>query len=82
MNDAVPLDYASLLREIKQRIRAAQLAALRQVNRELVGLYADIGRLIVSRQEGETWGKLPIWRGTCNRSFRVRPVSPPPTSGE
>jgi predicted nuclease of restriction endonuclease-like (RecB) superfamily len=57
MNDAVPLDYASLLREVKQRIRAAQLAALRQVNRELVGLYADIGRLIVSRQEGEIWGK-------------------------
>ena len=57
MNDAVPLDYASLLREVKQRIRAAQLAALCQVNREGVGLYADIGRLIVSRQEGETWGK-------------------------
>jgi hypothetical protein len=54
MNDRVPNRYISLLGEIKQRIRAAQLAALRQVNRELVGLYADIGRLIVSRQEGES----------------------------
>ena len=43
MSDAVPNRYASLLGEIKQRIRAAQLAALRQVNRELVSLYADIG---------------------------------------
>jgi predicted nuclease of restriction endonuclease-like (RecB) superfamily len=34
-----------------------QLAAMRQVNRELVSLYADIGRMIASRQEGETWGK-------------------------
>jgi predicted nuclease of restriction endonuclease-like (RecB) superfamily len=57
MYDANPNRYASLLGEIKQRIRAAQLAALRQVNRELVSLYADIGRMIVSRQEGETWGK-------------------------
>jgi hypothetical protein len=55
--DDAPNIYASLLGEIKQRIRAAQLTALRQVNRELVGLYADIGRIIVSRQEGETWGK-------------------------
>ena len=57
MSDAVPSQYASVLGEIKQRIRSAHLAALRQVNRELVGLYADVGRLIVSRQEGETWGK-------------------------
>jgi predicted nuclease of restriction endonuclease-like (RecB) superfamily len=57
VNDAAPNRYASLLGEIKQRILAAQLAALRQVNRELVSLYADIGRMIASRQEGETWGK-------------------------
>ncbi len=49
--------YRSLLGEIKARIRSAQLAALRSVNRELIELYWDIGRLIVQRQEGETWGR-------------------------
>lgn len=49
--------YGSLLREVKERIRSAQLAALRSVNRELIELYWDIGRLIVQRQEGETWGR-------------------------
>jgi predicted nuclease of restriction endonuclease-like (RecB) superfamily len=49
--------YGSLLVEIKQRIRSAQLAALRSVNRELIDLYWDIGRMIVQRQEGETWGR-------------------------
>jgi len=42
--------YISLLTEIKERVRAAQYAALKVVNKELVGLYWDIGRLIVERQ--------------------------------
>jgi predicted nuclease of restriction endonuclease-like (RecB) superfamily len=49
--------YLSLLGDIKERIRAAQLAALRSVNRELIDLYWDIGRLIAQRQQGETWGR-------------------------
>ncbi|MGI9055412.1 MAG: PDDEXK nuclease domain-containing protein [Pyrinomonadaceae bacterium] len=50
-------DYAALLVEIKLRVRNAQYAALKAVNRELVGLYWDIGKTIVERQTGETWGK-------------------------
>jgi predicted nuclease of restriction endonuclease-like (RecB) superfamily len=52
--------YHALLIEIKQRIRAAQYAALRAVNLELLSLYWDIGRLIVQRQEGETWGRAVV----------------------
>lgn len=50
-------NYQSLLGEIKARIRSAQYAALRAVNKELTGLYWDIGWLIVHRQQGKTWGK-------------------------
>ena len=50
--------YGALLVEIKERIRSAQYEALRAVNRELIGLYWDIGKIIASRQAGEgTWGK-------------------------
>jgi hypothetical protein len=49
--------YRALLAELTERIRAAQYAALRAVNLELLSLYWDIGRLIVQRQEGETWGR-------------------------
>ncbi|MCY7347186.1 MAG: PDDEXK nuclease domain-containing protein [Pyrinomonadaceae bacterium] len=42
---------------MKSRIRTAQYAALKAVNRELITLYWDIGKTIVERQEGETWGK-------------------------
>lgn len=49
--------YAALLGEIKQRIRSAQYEALKAVNKELIALYWDIGRIIVERQQGETWGK-------------------------
>jgi predicted nuclease of restriction endonuclease-like (RecB) superfamily len=52
-----PESYKELLVEIKQRIRAAQYEALRAVNRELVILYWDLGKMIVTRQQGETWGK-------------------------
>ncbi|RXE56212.1 hypothetical protein ABH15_08670 [Methanoculleus taiwanensis] len=53
----LPEEYGSLLIEVRERIRAAQYRALRAVNKELVGLYWDIGRLIVGRQAGDTWGK-------------------------
>src|SRR5688572_12026616 len=49
--------YQKLLRDIKERVRSSQYAALRVVNKELIGLYWDIGRMIISRQKGETWGK-------------------------
>ncbi|NCC05531.1 MAG: DUF1016 family protein, partial [Proteobacteria bacterium] len=45
-----PEDYVHLLAEVKTRIRNAQYEALKAVNRELVGLYWDIGRMIVERQ--------------------------------
>jgi hypothetical protein len=40
------------LGEIKKRIRAAQYAALRAVNLELLTLYWDIGQMITDRQRG------------------------------
>lgn len=49
--------YTLLLGDIKQRIRAAQYETLKTVNKELITLYWNIGRLIVERQQGETWGK-------------------------
>lgn len=49
-------EYAALLVEIKQRVRFAQLAAFRAVNKELVGLYWDIGRMIVERVVSATHG--------------------------
>jgi predicted nuclease of restriction endonuclease-like (RecB) superfamily len=54
---SLPADYNQLLANVKERIRSAQYAALKAVNTELVGLYWDLGRMIVERQAGETWGK-------------------------
>ncbi len=53
----LPGDYSSLLVEVKERIRSAQYAALKAVNKELVGLYWDIGKMIAERQKTEGWGK-------------------------
>ena len=52
-----PQGYPQLLSEIKARIRSAQYEALKAVNEELVGLYWDLGRMIVERIEMEGWGK-------------------------
>ncbi|RXK88946.1 DUF1016 domain-containing protein [Chlorobaculum sp. 24CR] len=52
--------YPRLLAEIKERVRSAQYEALKSVNKELVGLYWDIGRMIVERQAEETWGKAVV----------------------
>lgn len=57
MTSPIPDNYKHLLIEVKQRIRSAQYEALRAVNRELIALYWDIGKLIVSQQQGTSWGK-------------------------
>jgi predicted nuclease of restriction endonuclease-like (RecB) superfamily len=54
---SLPEDYKNLLIEVKQRIRSAQYAALKAVNKQLIELYWDIGKTIVTRQQGTTWGK-------------------------
>ncbi|MBO7411674.1 MAG: DUF1016 family protein, partial [Ottowia sp.] len=59
---AAAQDYPALLAEVKARIQSAQYAALRAVNKELVSLYWDIGRLIVERQQHEGWGKAVVAR--------------------
>jgi len=57
MTEPIPQDYAELLGDVKERIRSAQYEALRKVNRELISLYWDIGRLIVERQRDAGWGR-------------------------
>lgn len=54
--------YGTLLTELKARIHTAQYAALRAVNKELIALYWDIGKLIEERQESEGWGKAVVER--------------------
>jgi predicted nuclease of restriction endonuclease-like (RecB) superfamily len=55
-----PSAYADLLLQVKARIRSAQYAALRTVNHELIGMYWDIGGLIVAKQETVRWGKAAV----------------------
>jgi predicted nuclease of restriction endonuclease-like (RecB) superfamily len=57
MNKPTSEDYGNVLVEVKQRIRSAQYEALKAVNKELIALYWDIGKMIVTRQEGAKWGK-------------------------
>lgn len=55
-------DYADLLRNLKERIRAAQIRASFSVNRELVLLYWQIGRDILARQAAQGRGSKVIDR--------------------
>lgn len=60
--ELLPLGYAELLRDLKSRVRSAQIKASLAVNRELIELYWEIGGLIVVRQQGDTWGTAVIDR--------------------
>ena len=57
MNNPIADDYRHLLMEVQQRIRTAQYDALKAVNREMINLYWDIGKMIVTRQQNVNWGK-------------------------
>ncbi len=49
-------NYLDFLKEIKDRIRSAQIKAAVSVNRELLKLYWEIGRIIVQKQSQSNWG--------------------------
>lgn len=50
-------DYKSFLNDIKSRITVSRIQAVRSVNRELILLYWEIGKMIVARQKKHGWGK-------------------------
>jgi predicted nuclease of restriction endonuclease-like (RecB) superfamily len=57
MGEVTAVDYVSTLEQIKHRINNARYQALRSVNRELICLYWDIGRIITEKQQDEGYGK-------------------------
>jgi predicted nuclease of restriction endonuclease-like (RecB) superfamily len=67
----LPNGYDALLRDLKTRIRSAQVKAALAVNQELVLLYWQIGRDILARQQQEGWGAKVIERlaQDLNREF-------------
>jgi predicted nuclease of restriction endonuclease-like (RecB) superfamily len=68
---AFPAGYASLLTDLKARVRAAQLRAAVSVNRELIRLYWDIGKIIVEAQKTRRYGKQVVERlaGDLQKAF-------------
>ncbi len=58
----VSRNYAELLKDIKERVRAAQVRAALSANREMVMLYWRIGGDILDRQAAEKWGAKVIDR--------------------
>lgn len=54
--------YDDFLRDLKERIRGAQVKAALAVNRELVTLYWSVGRDILAEQQQRGWGAKVIDR--------------------
>ncbi len=57
-----PSGYAAMLANLKLRVQAAQLRAAVSVNRELIALYWDMGRMIVTAQKNKGYGKQVVER--------------------
>ena len=62
--------YQDLLKDVKIRIRQAQLKAVMSANAEMLMLYWDIGRMIHLRQSSEGWGSRIIPRLAKEASSR------------
>ena len=61
-NKLIPIDYRTLLSDLKERIHAARMRATLAANAELTLLYWDIGRCILDRQEQQGWGAKVVQR--------------------
>jgi hypothetical protein len=72
-------DYAAALAAAKTAIQSAQTRAVLAVNSELIGLYWDLGRLILDRQAAEAYGTKVVERLSIDlrREFpQMRGLSP------
>ena len=49
-------EYKDWIIELKQRIRKSQIKAAVKVNTELIHMYWDLGKDIVSKQANNKWG--------------------------
>ena len=52
--------YKAVLAEVTRHVTAARHRALSAVNAGLVGLYWDIGRIVVRQQETAQWGEAVV----------------------
>lgn len=59
---SLPSLYPETLEDLKRRVRHARLKTVLRVNRELILLYWEIGRLILDRQNNEGWGSKVVER--------------------
>lgn len=62
MADLQPTNYAATLAAAKRAIQAARTRAVLAANGEMIGLYWDLGQLILQRQSDEGWGAKVIER--------------------
>jgi predicted nuclease of restriction endonuclease-like (RecB) superfamily len=60
--NVVPFEYKQMLNEIKARIKSSQTKAALAVNRTLILLYWNIGKLILQKQTEHAWGSQIIER--------------------
>lgn len=58
----LPQEYATVLGELKEAVRAAQSRAQRVVNAAMIELYWNIGRTILKQQRAESWGSKVLAR--------------------
>ena len=52
--------YTKFVKAVKERIISSRISVARSVNRELIALYWEIGRLIVEKQNESGWGKAVV----------------------
>jgi predicted nuclease of restriction endonuclease-like (RecB) superfamily len=48
--------YQQLVVDARDRVQTGRLAAYRAVNKELIQMYWDLGKMILERQEENGWG--------------------------
>jgi len=54
--NTISTEYKQWFENLKQKIKAAQLKAAVSVNTQLIELYWDLGKDIVSKQKEANWG--------------------------
>jgi predicted nuclease of restriction endonuclease-like (RecB) superfamily len=57
---ATSIAYQQLVTDATARVKEGQLQAFRAVNKELIQLYWDLGKMILDRQHENAWGNAVV----------------------
>lgn len=73
LSHVLPKEYPTILEVVVNKVKVAQTRAMLAVNRQLIEVYREIGRIIYEQQEKLNWGTSVVEQLARARPTKIFP---------